>query len=126
MGRPRSAIDKTTNLPVTVLAGNMAGPIQLHAKKGDAAGAKTVGMLPAYFAIEKAEPITAATTAANVTISLPAYNGLAAVPDITAVTKYTVYGQDRPVVMTLAAAQAANCVIGIFGFPIDDAASELN
>lgn len=135
-GRSKSAIDKRDGVPKAVLAQNLAGPIQMVLKASPANGTYEVGMLPAYWCLQSARVITPAT-AGTISIILPAYNGLAAVTLVAALGDATSaaadltlaaglmasYAQDRPVQIATVGVTGI-LRVGLFGFPLDDAASQ--
>lgn len=135
-GTPKSVISADTGKPVVTLAQSLYGPIQLSVLNLGAA-TKVFGMLPANWVIWDIVSIVA-PSGGTVAIQLPLYNGNAAVNMVTAAaapaagTSYTIaagryasYTYPRPISVTGVAATLGQMVIGVMGFPLDDAASEL-
>jgi hypothetical protein len=135
-GRAKSAIDARTHRPVPMLTQNLAGPIQVVLVSAGTA-THEVGFIPAGFVIERIRVITPAG-AGTVKIDFPAYNGAAAVAVVAALASATSkaadltllstgllvpFDIDRP--LTVATVGVTGTLrLGIFGFPIDNGASE--
>jgi hypothetical protein len=134
-GRTKSAIDKRNGVPKALLAQNLSGPIQVVLKANPANGDYEVGFLPAFWALERIRVISPAG-AGTIAITLPAYNGLAAVTLVAALASATSvaadlalangllasYAKDRPLVVTTTGVTGL-LRVGLFGFPLDDAAA---
>jgi len=135
-GRALSQIDARTGLPAPLLAQNLAGPIQIVLPEDPADAVYELGFLPAYWAIERVRVITPAG-AGTITLSLPAYAGMAGVTlvaatadatdvanDMTLVPDmFTSYAKDRPI--TVETDSVTDVLrLGIWGFPLDDAAAQ--
>lgn len=134
-GNPRSVIDPRSGLPGRVLTQNLAGPIQLVLPLSPANGAYEIGFVPARFVIESCRVIVPAG-AGTFRVDLPAFDGNTAIPVAAAlsdatdpaadviVTPFTIPLVSRPVSVTTAGGVTGALVIGLFGFPLDDAAEE--
>jgi hypothetical protein len=132
-GRPGSVPDRASNppgLPANIARMTLRGVIQC---RGVNIGATdlVIGMLPAGFLVTGTIGV-AAPSGGTVAIILPAYRGLpqvtlraaaAVVPGgETPVAPAVTYGIDRPIVMRGVAATLGQAIVGIEGFPLDDAA----
>lgn len=136
-GTPKSWIHADTGKPMNVLAQNLYGPIQLQVTDLGAT-TKIFGLLPANWVLWDIVSIVA-PAGGTVGIDLPLYNGNAAVTLVAdavapaagasytiAAGRYVSYSYPRPISVTGAAGTTGLMVIGLMGFPLDDAASELN
>lgn len=131
-GRPGSVPDRASNppgLPANIARMTLTGIIQLRALN---LGANTVviGMLPAgWFPVDSIGIV--APAGGTVAIVLPAYRGL---PEVTlraaaAVVAGTVvvsasfatYAIDRPIAVRGVAGTLGPMIVGLRGFPLDDA-----
>lgn len=137
-GRALSQVDVRDGVPKHLLAQNLAGPIQVLLPADPPDDDHEVGFLPAYWAIEKVQVITPAD-AGTITVSLPAYGEMgaatlvAALADATSTAAaltlvpvpFTSYMRDRPLVISTVGV-TGQLRLGIFGFPLDDAATQLS
>jgi hypothetical protein len=135
-GRAKSAIDTRDGVTKGVLAQNLSGPIQIVLKTDPANATYEVGFLPAFWTLERVRVITAAT-AGTITVTLPAYAGLAAVTLVAALGAASTkaadltlaagllesYAKDRPVTISTVGV-TGTLRLGLFGFPLDDAMGE--
>jgi hypothetical protein len=130
-GGAKSGIDARTNLPKDNLAFVLGGSIQFHLE-GVASQTLELGMLPAFFAIERVAVMLPAG-AGTYTLRLPAYGGLGAVTIVAALAsgtsttdatlacpKYSNWSVPRPVEL-VGAGLTGTFHFGIWGVPLDDA-----
>jgi hypothetical protein len=130
-GGPKSAIDARNHLPTPTLAFVLGGVIQFQLS-AVASQTLELGMLPAYFALEKVAVMLPAG-AGTYTLRLPAYGGLGAVTVVAATAsgtstadatlacpKYSNWSKPRPIELVGAGLTGA-FHIGIWGVPLDDA-----
>jgi hypothetical protein len=135
-GRSKSNINRLTGIPTQLLPQNLAGPIQV-VLRDPADGAHNVGLLPAYWCIERVRVITGAG-AGTYQLDLPEYGAMAAVGLVAASDAtsnladatldaglLSPWGQDRPLVLTTTGVTGLFRV-GIFGFPLDNALEQDN